>query len=101
VTTTWRYQVNYDKESLTVPTNVPFDYYLNLSTTGTYSTYSVDNTTVQERVYGTFQTVWDHEVEENDKKRTIKIIKKEYYSQIMNELRSLVNPSDPMKRKLI
>jgi len=98
LTTTWRYEINYDKETLTVPTDVPYDYYLNLSPTGITTDYVVDGVTVREKVYGTYQTFYDHEVEENERKRTIKIIKPEYYGQIVNELRTILGANNYVRK---
>lgn len=100
-TTVWKYKVDYNKTTINVPTNVPYDYYLNLSTEGTYTTYNVDGVTINEKVYGTFQTFYDYEVEQNDSKRTIKIIRPEYYNQIVEELKNILGTKDPMKRTLI
>lgn len=98
LTTTWRYQVNYDKETITVPTDVPYDYYLNLSPTGITTSYVVDGVTVTDKVYGTYQTFYDYEVEENERKRNIKIIKPEYYGQIVNELRTILGANNYVRK---
>jgi hypothetical protein len=90
-TTEWRYQIDYDKKTIAIPTDRPYDYYLNLSPTGTTTNYSVDGLNISEKVYGTYQTIYDYEVESNEAKRIIKIIKPEYYAQIMNEFRNIVN----------
>ena len=101
ITTTWRYEVNYNKVTLAVPTDVPYDYYTNLSTSGTFSTYEVNGSTIHEKVYGTYQTIYEHEIELNEAKRQIKIIKPDYYNRIAGELTRLTKANTNMIRRLI
>jgi hypothetical protein len=100
-TTEWRYEINYDKGTITLP-DVPYDYYLstNLSpySTANTDTYTVDGQTVTEKVYKTYQTLYDYEFEQNESKRKIKIIKPEYYVQIMNELKTLVKANNFVRK---
>ena len=100
ITTTWKYKVDYDKSTISVPTDVPYDYYLNLSTSGTYTNYNVSGKTIREKVYGTYQTLFDYENEQNESKRTIKIVRPEYYGQIVSELKGILGATDPLKRTL-
>ena len=101
-TTEWRYQINYDKETVTLPSDVPYDYYLsaNLSPQANANTnsYSVSGVTINEKIYKTYQTIYDYELEQNEAKRTIKIIKPEYYTQIMNEFKTLVNANNYIRK---
>lgn len=102
LTTTWRYQINYDKETVTLPTDVPYDYYLssNLSPQANANTnsYTVSGVTINEKIYKTYQTLYDHEVEQNEAKRTIKIIKPDYYAQIVNELRTILGANNYVRK---
>jgi hypothetical protein len=100
-TTTWKYNVNYDKVTANVPTDVPYDYYLNLSTSGTYTNYTIWWCHgKRKRLPGTYQTFYDYETELNDAKRSIKLVRPEYYGQIVAELKNLVGAKDPIKRTL-
>ena len=69
---------------------VPYDYYTGLAeeqsviTVNMGSGKTVIETTSRDRI-----TNYDYEVSLNEKKRAIKIIRPEYYSQIMDEFRAL------------
>lgn len=95
-TSEFRYIVNKDKltdnELL-----VPFDYYQDLPNEQSYSPvdYDVDGQTVVENIYGNAVTYYDYENELNEKRRNIKIIKSEFYSQIIDEFERLTNSSTP------
>ena len=78
-----------------------FDYYLNLPDAGAYSTYTVDSKTVKERIYRGFVTIYDYELQKNEDKRLIKIIKPTYYNQIMTELKTILGNTDSLRRILL
>lgn len=85
---------------------VPYDYYQgdgSLAETQSVNTYDMgDGKTVIETVYRDAISFYDWEVSENEKKRTIKIIKPEYYPQIIGEFNSLTNNRNaPYLRKLV
>jgi hypothetical protein len=70
--------------------SVPYDYYENLPETQEVNTYNFgNNRSVTEIIKRDRITNYDWELNENEKKREIKIIKKEYYNQIMDEFDSL------------
>jgi hypothetical protein len=98
ITTTFRYVVDYNKKANTVPSGITYDYYLNL-TEGDYQTYTVNGKTVNEKTYRNLVTIYDYEYQVNEDKREIKIIKPEYYSQIVEELKKLAAVKT-IKRKL-
>lgn len=68
--------------------SVPFDYYDGMSAT-TINTYSIDNKTIIEKIQREAISNYDYELRLNDDKRTIKVIKAEYYQLIMNEFKKL------------
>lgn len=53
------------------------------------NTYEIDGKTVVVTVSDKIVNIFDYEVKKNDDKRLIKIIKNEYYLQIMNEFKNL------------
>lgn len=57
---------------------------------GAYETYNVNGKTVQYRIYGRTVTNYDYEIELNESRRTIKVIKAGYYLQIQSEFNQLV-----------
>ena len=89
-TTTFRYTVDYNKKANTIPSGITYEYYLNL-TDGDYQTYTVNGKTIKEKTYRNLVTIYDYEYQTNEDKREIKIIKPEYYSQIMEELKKLAS----------
>jgi hypothetical protein len=57
--------------------------------------------TVSEVVYRNSVSAYDWETEQNDAKRSIKLIKPEYYQQIMREFKALTGADNlPYIRKL-
>lgn len=83
--------------------DVPYDSYETLSETQTVETFNMGNGKAVEQI--TFRddiTFWDYEEALNEKKRAIKIIKPEYYPQIINEFAKLTkNTNAPYLRKLV
>lgn len=53
--------------------------------------HTIDGKTVEEEVRGQAIYAYDYELEKNDEKRLIKIIKYEYYQQIMDEFTNLTD----------
>jgi len=100
-TTTFRYVVDYNKQTVVAPTDIPYDYYTGLSDAGDYATYTVNGKTVREKIYRNLVTIYDYEFQANESKREIKIIKPEYYTQIVDELRNLTGKKDAFMRKLV
>lgn len=60
-----------------------------------------DGKTVTEDVIGQEINVYDYETELNDSRRLIKIVKKEYYQQIMKEFSQLTDFRLPYERRVI
>ena len=81
--------------------------YSNLVASGTpvvepnnYTAYTVNSKVV--RIFPKYlQTVYnyDWEVEQNEKRRSIKLIKREYYSQIVLELDAIMADASPSRKK--
>jgi hypothetical protein len=69
----------------------PFSYYLSLVDEPTSDTYNVANSQVVQTVERNSVTNFDYEFELNESKRSIKLIKKDYYPQIMREFENLTN----------
>ena len=88
-----------DKEKLTENgLSVPYDYYSNLPNEQgvvPINLGNVDGQTIIQTVYGNFVTIYDYELAANEAKREIKIIKSEYYPQIIAEFESLANVGPP------
>ena len=82
---------------------VPYDTYNTLAETQEVNTYNVNNKTVTEVIKRDAISCYDYEYDINERKRTIKIIKPEYYSQIIREFDALakVNQRLPYIRRLI
>ena len=59
-----------------------------------YEAHNVNDTTVYLNTYGKAITNYDYELQMNDNKKFIKVIKAQYYSQIMTEFKRLTK-SDP------
>lgn len=65
------------------------------------NTYTfADGKTVTEDIIGQEINVYDYETQVNDSKRLIKIIKKEYYQQIMKEFEQLTDFRLPFERRV-
>ena len=54
-----------------------------------YEAHDVNNTTVYLNTYGNAVTEYDYEFRKNEDRKFIKVIKAQYYSQIMSEFKSL------------
>ena len=79
---------------------VPFDYYYGLAETQSVSTHNLsDGKTIIETIYRDRISNYDWELDKNEKKRTIKIIKKEYYGQIVDEFQKLTDSGAPFVRR--
>lgn len=90
--------------------NVPYDFYTTANTldpraleyTGAYNTYEVGGKTIQETIRGAAITYYDYENELNENKRFIKVIKAEYYPQIIEEFKRLTgSQTESYIRRLI
>lgn len=81
-------------------THRDLEFYLNLPSQPQYSTYTVNNKRVTEAITRNAISCYDYELEVNNNKRNIKVIKKEFYGQIMNEFIALTNSLPSFYRKL-
>jgi len=94
-----------NEDQLTVNNmTVPYDTYDNLPKTQEYEPVNFANgRTVKETEFTRRITNYDYEVDLNEKKRSIKIIKPEYYPQIVREFDNLVqiNRRTPFIRRLV
>lgn len=90
--------------------NVPYEFYTAANTsdpralefTGSYEIFEINGKTVEQIIRGAAITYFDYENEENEKKRFIKVIKPEYYRQILDEFKKLTNnPTETYLRKLV
>lgn len=81
--------------------DVPYDYYDGPGSLAAIqdvvpTNLTVDGQTVIETVYRNSVTYYDYENELNEAKRTIRIIKKEYYNQLNTEFGVLTNKNVPV-----
>ena len=102
ILTETRFIINHEKFTINNMT-VPYDTYNTLAETQEVNTYNVNNKTVTEVIKRDAISCYDYEYDINERKRTIKIIKPEYYSQIIREFDALakVNQRLPYIRRLI
>lgn len=95
VVTETRHQI--DEEQLTEnEIDVPYDTYATLADENSFEFINMDGRTVTEAIHREAITVFDYEDALNESKRTIRVIKPEYYPQIMAEFEKItknkVNP---------
>lgn len=87
-----------DKDQLTNNNlSVPYTYYDNLAEEQSVTPINleVNGQTIIQTEYRNFVTYYDYELAANEAKREIKIIKNEYYAQIIREFESLTNVGPP------
>ncbi len=86
-----RYQINQAPIS-EYELNVPYDTYQTLPETIDFQTFNTnDGKTIIQSTYGNRVSNYDYEEELNNSKRSIKIIKREYYSFVQKEFDNLLN----------
>ena len=83
--------------------NTAYDNYNNLPTTQSVEVFNFGNgETVTEIIFRDAITYYDYELAANEAKRSIKIIKREYYGQIVDEFNNLTKyNATPYLRKLV
>jgi nicotinamide riboside kinase len=82
--------------------SVPYDTFDTLPQTQEFTTINLGNgKTVFEKIFTRKISFYDYEEELNESKRSIKIIKPEYYSQIVSEFNKLTQTRQPYIRRLI
>lgn len=93
-------EIDYINQTDTVPSYYHYDYYTGMAETE-YNTYNVNGDTIHETISKREIYCYDYENELNENKRIIKIIKPEYYLNILSELNILLNENQlPFYRKL-
>lgn len=75
--------------------------YGNLPRQPFYSTYIVNNKRVVESISRNAVSFYDYELDANEQRRFIKIIKKEYYAQIIREFVNITKSDPTFFRKLV
>jgi hypothetical protein len=70
---------------------VPYDTYDTLADEQSVSTYELNGKTITEVIYRNAVSYFDYEDQKNEEKRSIRIVKKEYYPQIIREFNDLTN----------
>lgn len=106
ITTETRYVVN--KQKLTDNNLfVPYNYYEvhgedpgSLAFTQSVETFNIEGKTVTETIKGEAVTNYQYEMDLNESRRLIKVIKKDYYEQIMNEFDNLTSFNPPYIRRV-
>jgi hypothetical protein len=98
VTTETRFIINKSLLTDDELVGVPHDYYDDLADVQdvTPVNLTIDGQTVIQTVYRNKVTYYDYEDELNEAKRTIRIIKKEYYTQMNTEFGVLTNRNTPV-----
>lgn len=89
---------SYSDTTTNTVVQITYSEYANLAVSGTATTYTVGNYTVD--LYSEYRnavTNYDWEFEENEKRRQIKIIKRQYYLQIMEEFNSIVRNTSRLR----
>ena len=106
IVTETRFQVNYANLTSSMASTtetLPYDYYTDLPETQEVQTFNVgDGRTVIQTTFRDTISCYDYEDQLNEAKRSIKIIKPEYYPQIVEEFNKLTkNGGAPYIRKLV
>ena len=97
----WRTVINYDKLTEN-ELAIPYDYYLGYGPNPIVDIVDINGQTVRQVTTVEAISYYDYEDRENEKKRDIKIIKVEYYRQILTELANLTGDKlNPYLRNLI
>lgn len=100
-----RYEINQANITINLSStleNVPYDTYNELPETGEWITFNFGNgKSVRQKTYRNTVSNYDYEEELNNQKRLIKIINREYYPQIMNELSNMTGQGMSNMRRLI
>ena len=98
VTTTERIWIDGDRLSWAAP-DVPYDTYQNVA--ATTNIYTVAGHTVTETISKAIVSAYDYEMELNDAKRTIRVIKADYYKMIMNQFADLTSTKPEYIRRIV
>lgn len=88
-----------DSTLVKVDSEDEYDY--GLAAAGEYYTYEIGDKTVSEVVNKNTVSCYDYELALNDAKRTIKVIKSDYYNEIMKEFYELTGTFVPFLRTVV
>lgn len=92
ITTRTSVSIGPDNKTISEKVRVTANSYANVST-GT-TTYTLDNgKQINETITKEKLTYYDYEMQENESKRSIKLLKPQFVSSVMEEFREIVNPS--------
>lgn len=106
---TMNLEVNGTNVASNTISTAPYEFYTSANTsdpraleyTGSYAVYELNGKTFEETIKGAAITYYDYELEQNEKKRNIRIIKKEYYPRIIEELKGITGGgTEPYIRRL-
>jgi len=90
--TTTRLSSKSTKNQIVEKVEIDANTYTNLPvTTNSYTLQ--DGTTITETITKTTQTYYDYEVDLNESKRNIKLLKPEYVDSVFEEFKDIINPS--------
>lgn len=97
-----RYIVPYENLLEATDIEIPLNSFYDgdLPAAGEYTTINIAGKTISQRVYRNAVSALEYETQLNDSKRLIKVIKPEYYPQIIKEFKKMTGSVDPMIRKL-
>jgi len=83
-----------------VDDDIPHDFYLNLPEVQEVETFNFDGKTITQVTDREAIYAFDYEDQLNESRRTIKVIKREYYDRVMSELHNLVQARPSYLRRL-
>ena len=87
-----RYEIDEANVASSMAITDPYDTYNSLAVTS-FETFDVAGRSISETIKAERISYYDYELRQNEKKRNIKIIKKEYYGRIMAQFNDLTNAS--------
>lgn len=94
------YEIDFNRKTFNQPNSV-YEYYDALPAEA-FATYNIDGKTVTETITKRTVSIYDYENQLNEDKRNIKIIKSDYYPQIIREFNNFTNNRNiPFLRKLV
>jgi hypothetical protein len=85
-----RYEIDEANVASVLAITDPYDTYNSLAVTS-FDTFDVSGRSITETIKAERISYYDYEIRENEKKRDIKIIKKEYYGRIIEQFNSLTD----------
>lgn len=71
-----------------------------LPTVKSFETINIDGKSITEVMYANYVSNYDYEERLNDERRTIKIIKAEYYNAVLQQFNELTGTLSPFRRRL-